>query len=263
MSEQPFFQGEQLLQEMNKTPGEWKVFLNPIADGQETKTRVYITHKTPIAGGENESRGAYGIVYSVDVQLEGSEKTYPFALKEFHDYKKDETKNALENHRRAKHAGLKVWNTYRISEDGSSILMSTGDVKGWEILGQKTILSKEKRETTLPFENFQNFLSEYYSQAQKAAEHNIAIAGDVPFLKIREHELDFVLGDMDLLEPSSQTNQLTIQRQNVQNLHSTLVYFLEKNFGEQAQIYIDQSEQYISQTFSGQTVKKYGGEVEK
>ena len=249
--------------EKHETPGEWRTFINPISEDRSTRARVFLTNKVPIARSEYESRGAYGTVYSVDVRMEWAKKTYPFALKEFHPQKTEATQEALKNHRHAKLAGLKVWNTYRISEDGTSILMTDGDTDDWEILGQKTTLSKEKRDTTLPFENFEVFLAEYYSQAQKAAQHGIGIAGDVPFLKIRGHNIDFVLGDVDLLNPSFALHytEPMIQNQNIQNLHTVLVYFLERNFGDQAQPYIDESEHYVLQTF-GQTTKKFGGEVE-
>lgn len=244
-------------QEVKQEPTETRVFINPIEvskegtqdQSRETKTEVIISNKQLIHGSLSKSSGAFGTVYSVDVAFPAHvDKKYKFVLKEMH-IPGNSTENALRNHRAAKKVGLKVWKTYRISEDKHDILMSTGHLEGWEVL-HSNILDEEPEYKPIPeFINFELFLSEYYAQALKAAQNSISINGDVPFIMVREDKIDFVLGDVDQLYEVVRQNE-TLLAKNLQSMHSSLCVHLENVYGATAsRRYIDSSRDYIKSTY--------------
>lgn len=251
------------------------VFTNAIFDGEQqvskTETEVLVSNKRLINKNLNESSGGFGVVYAVDVQIPGDDKKYPFVLKEFHgagtESAKKDARAALLNHRLAKQAGLKVWNTYRISENEDSILMTSGNAEEWQIIGDFSRLSAEQHSELLQIKNFTEFLQGYYQEAVRAAKQGIIIASDVPFFRVQNNKIDFILGDLDQLEVSEKPEQ-EILSDNLQSMHSRLVTFFENNFGNmededsdegfagEAEKYIQQSDQYISRTFH-QTVTRH------
>jgi len=250
-------------QEKGKEIGELMTFKNSaISTGRgdeisgETQTNVLISNKRPINATERESGGAFGTVYAVDVQLPGVKEKHQFALKELHS----PNPNVIKNYNRAKEAGLRVWKTYRVSEDNKSILMSVGSSEGWRLMGENSKLTEQERADFLPITNFDSFLNTYYKDAIKAADHKISIAGDVPFFRVKKDQLDFVLGDLDQLEDSQKEYEQTLHK-NLQSMHSRLVVFFDDNFGEhdefaevgftgEAEIYIEQSSAYIKKHFN-------------
>ncbi|HEY0220815.1 MAG TPA: hypothetical protein VGC58_01180, partial [Candidatus Paceibacterota bacterium] len=195
--------------------GEKIVFNNLIFDGEnqvsESATEILITNKRLINKNLEESGGGFGVVYAVDVQVPGRDKKYPFVLKEFHgtgtNIAKEAALTAMRNHRLAQQAGLKVWRTYRISENQESILMSTGNTDGWQIIGDFNKIDLENKSELLNIENFNGFLNDYYQEAAKAAKKKIIISSDVPFFRVLNNKIDFVLGDVDQLTVSEKSEQ--------------------------------------------------------
>ncbi|MBU0661632.1 hypothetical protein KKG22_05685 [Patescibacteria group bacterium] len=249
-------------QEKGEVIGELMTFTNPAIGAEEgdeisgeTQTKVLISNKRLINATEAESGGAGGIVYVADVQLPGVKERHQFVIKELH--KPDP--NVIKNYNRAKEVGLKVWKTYRASENGQSILMSSGDTENWKVVGDKNTLSQQERAEFFPISNYESFLTDYYREAEKASEHRIAVAGDVPFFRVRKSEIDFILGDYELLEESNEDANILLH-QNIQNMHARLAQFFEKNFGDEAEMYIKQSETYVQTTFQ-KHVKRYGGDA--
>ncbi|MCC7356808.1 MAG: hypothetical protein IT410_04340 [Candidatus Doudnabacteria bacterium] len=249
-------------QDAESEQAESMVFINPIeggkegtqGQGRETRTEVIISNKQLIHGSLSESSGAFGTVYTVDVTLPAhAGKKYKFVLKEMLDIG-DNTENALSNHRAAKKAGLKVWKTYRISEDKHNILMSTGQLEGWEVL-HGNILDEEPVYKPIPeFTNFELFLTDYYAQALKATQNSININADVPFIMVREDEIDFVLGDVDQLEVVATQNK-TLLAKNLQSMHFSLRSHLENVYGATASgRYIDSSRDYIKSIYGVEVV---------
>jgi len=158
------------IMEVTKPGQEKRTFVNPIErtgeDGQvsahESSSDVLISNKQPINGSEEESKGGFGTAYSVDVQLPGSDKAYPFVLKEAHDFMDDKRKeqvvlDSVRNHRMGKRAKLKVWNTYRTAEDKKSILMSIGHAEGWKLIGDRNKMSDKEKTDFLPISDFESF----------------------------------------------------------------------------------------------------------
>jgi hypothetical protein len=243
--------------------GELITFINTAINSERVdeisgaaQTIVLIFNKRPINATKRESRGAFGTVYAVDVQLPGVKEKHQFALKELHTA----DPNVIRNYNRARQAGLKVWKTYRISANNKSILMSLGSSEGWRLMGENSKLTEQERADFLPISNFDSFLDTYYEDAIKAADHKISIAGDVPFFRIKKDQLDFVLGDLDQLEDSPKDTEQTLH-ENLQSMHSRLVVFFEDNFGEhdefaevgfigECETYIEQSSEYINKHFN-------------
>lgn len=250
-------------QEAGEEIGKLMAFINPAINTErgdeisgETQTIVLISNKRPINATKRESGGAFGTVYAVDVQLPGVKEKHQFALKELHS----PDPNVIRNYNRAREAGLKVWKTYRVSEDNRSILMSVGSSEGWRLMGENSKLTEQERADFLPISNFDSFLDTYYKDAIKAADHKISIAGDVPFFRVKKDQLDFVLGDLDQLEDSPKDTEQTLH-ENLQSMHSRLVVFFEDNFGEhdefaevgftgKCETYIEQSSAYIKKHFN-------------
>lgn len=252
-----------------------RTFVNPIFSNEgnkvsESRVEVVLSNKRLINENLQESSGAFGTVYAVDVRVSGSEENHPFVLKEFHgagtDVARKAARASLLSHRLAKQAGLKVWNTYRISEDGESILMSTGNVDDWQVMGGSNRLTAEQQSELLKIEDLGKFLEGYYKEAQKAAEKHISISSDVPFFRVRGNEINFVLGDLDQLTMSDE-DEKKILKNNLQNMHSRLTVFLENNFGDidydseeesagEAERYVQESTRYIAEHFH-QSVTRY------
>src|SRR3989338_1172027 len=91
---------------------------------------IEIIKKTPLGG------GAYGEISQVIVRVGNVDRT--FVLKEFKDRGKSAelfARRAFETHTKLKQAKLKVFPTYRLSEDGRSILMTSGHSEEFICLG--------------------------------------------------------------------------------------------------------------------------------
>jgi hypothetical protein len=179
--------------------------------------------------------GAAGVVYEASVKIK--DKELPFVIKEF-KYDGD-AEIELRNYKIAKAAGLKTWDTYRISKDKKRILMSSGNAKGWEMIKSafNEKMPQNKVDRLFPIKNFDSFLEECHEQARIAARQRIRIAGDVPLFRMRAGELDFVMGDMGNLEvvPEDEFRKLGeagLLKENLQTLHSVLVVLFENNFGD-------------------------------
>lgn len=245
-----------------------EIFVNVIDDKDEPggsrfkDSDVFIIKKELVNKESSKSSGAFGVVYDVDLQLPGSEKTYHFVLKEMHgsgEQAEEKVDNAINNFLRAKQAGLRVWTTYRMSEDGKSILMTTGNMKGWKVLQSQRVGESLPKMNPPSMNNFKSLLVKYYGDAVKAATNKISIAADVPFFLVQEDSIDFVLGDLDLLEKSDQDPKKML-RQNLQNLHAILTRFFEDNYKGEADQFIEESKKYIQKQFD-LIVRRYGGDI--
>ncbi|MFA6256682.1 MAG: hypothetical protein WC646_00010 [Candidatus Paceibacterota bacterium] len=259
--EKDYSRAAELLPELPRedTGEEWYTSFNQTSVGKRTEVRVKITNKTPITGKLEESRGAFGKVYSVNVEVPGMEGPAPrFALKEYRN--EELALSSHQNYVRGRDSGLKVWRTYRLGADGKSVLMSTSNSQEWRVMGDRNTLSAEEVKVFLPIENFEGFLNAYYEQAVKAAEKHIAIGGDVPMFLVNKNKLDFILGDMDQLDKSDSEPQELLP-QNLQGMHSRLVVFLEENCPDHdIESYIAESAGHIKKVF-GVSVSRYmGGE---
>lgn len=148
--------------------------------------------------------GVFGKVYRVQARI--GNRVCHFVMKEFLDNvfgtKKENAKNAFENYRQARKAGLKVFPTYRITETGDKILMTLGTDADWVCLGSLISISKshEYRQSAERIDNFQNLIDKVFEQAITAAKLQILLPGDSYFFFLdiqTKTQADFVIGDLD------------------------------------------------------------------
>jgi len=161
-------------------------------DGKETAVRVI--SETLIS-----DTGYFGDVFDTIIEIGGHQKRV--IIKKYigdEEEKRRCAKQALENYSSAKKAGLKVFPTFRISEDGKSILMTSGFLNDQICLGDNNL----KNPAIEKIKDVDKFISSFFAEALKAAQKGIPLGADVPFIivsKDKPTKIDFVLGDLDSL----------------------------------------------------------------
>jgi len=216
----------------------------PEGETKETGRKVDVEVKKFI------SRGSWGSASEALIDMGG--KSGDFVVK---DYGSEEgAVRALKNYLVAKEAGLKVFTTFRINKDKKVVLMTTGHTEEWVCLGS----NQEGRAGDLKFfdlpklnsiTNFDQFLEDYFEQAEIAARNNIYIHGDVPFFMVERKKddaiLDFVLGDYDNL--TLKVNVEMLLDENRRGLLSPLIIFLAHNIKDslRASEYITKAEEFV------------------
>ena len=218
--------------------------------GKETK--VQVISEIRIAG------GTFGEIFDTVVEIGGHRKR--FIVKKYRENnlpvgKPIATKNAhsaFENYSLAKEAGLKVFPTFRISEDEKDILMTTGFLKDQICIGSNNAKDVTKFDKPLIREisNTDEFLSNIFAEYIKAAKNNIYLPSDILFFVLNRDEptnLDFVLGDLDNLRKESRSIA-GIASLNIRNLRSSLYYFSNENIDpEKRQKFNNKIEYYSNQ----------------
>lgn len=163
----------------------------------KTPAWIKITGERDIHGG-----GVVGQIFLTDTLVLGRPRR--FIVKKFlgnPDRAKRETERAFDNYRKAKNAGLRVFPTYRISEDHTSILMTNGNADSTLVLSN----NKNLRELGLPpirDEALTPALTDsIIEHAKLASEHKILIPVDAYFFLYNhgQQTTDFILGDLDKL----------------------------------------------------------------
>jgi hypothetical protein len=115
-------------------------------------------------------------------------------------------RDALRNYQLAKRAGLKVFSTYRLSEDRTSILMTNGNLGGHFCFGSNIHSPRALKVMgrKIPaIDNLDELISGLVAEAQKAAEHQLQLHHDTYFFLVNRENprrADFVDGDMDNVE---------------------------------------------------------------
>jgi len=209
---------------MNETQ---RFYKNP-----EHASEVQLTKKTRIGGGE------FGEVFQVEIQIGGRERT--FVLKEFKDRKGRQAEQyaaqAMENYQKLKNAGLKVFSTYRLHEDGRSVLMTSGHTEKFVCIGSNDgsrslkdfpEVSAEQIES---IQSFETLVRSMLEQSKKASEHELAIDADAFFFLVDRdlpEKVDFVVGDVDMVGETSDS-ALTFE-QNNHAIYTAIYHFLKNN----------------------------------
>lgn len=186
--------------------------------------------------------GNFGDVHEVTAHLEGQSQR--FVLKRFkaNEYGSAaaHAQNALENYRQAKAAGLKVFGTYRLGEDGESILMTDPRRQGEVCVGANNdgsnSLAHFGEPLLEPIESFKDFARKIFQEGAKAAQKGFCIPNDSLFFVVGVHRnpspsLDFFLGDLDGL--SSQPHLTDLYQTNLRNMQEMLGVFIENNVAPQ------------------------------
>lgn len=185
--------------------------------------------------------GGFGNIYQTEVKLTSNksskEKTAVWVLKEF--YSEDCCKSSFEKFSLLKEKGLKVFATYRISDDDRYILMTNGNRENFLLVSHNDSLAGNYLENSKRIKfirEFNNFLEQFFQETEKATENWLAVSFDAYFFSIspaKEHgavswnntfvplhernfsqyrrvNLDFILGDLDhinMYKPSYRKEQ--------------------------------------------------------
>ncbi|EKD86898.1 MAG: hypothetical protein ACD_37C00108G0001, partial [uncultured bacterium] len=162
--------------------------------------------KVQIEEGDLLGYGYHGMVLGAEITV-GKHKIN-LAIKKFRDTENEglvlssqqNAQNAMENYRAAKTAGLKVLPTYRLSEDGTSILMTNGNLGSRRCYSYDDVLSVEARAVLgRSLLDYSELIDGMFSQATLASGSNIALLRDAFFFIVDEKsgDIDFVIGDLD------------------------------------------------------------------
>jgi hypothetical protein len=150
--------------------------------------------------------GSFGRTYVADVLIGRHNRR--FIIKKFKGDTQTAEKNAaraIENYRLARDAGLKVFTTYRLADDKTSILMTNASIDSTICIGSDSFSHLpsfgEDKIQNLEMDKFQTLLDGVYNQALIAASHDLVIHPDSFFFLFNKESgsLDFVLGDLDLI----------------------------------------------------------------
>lgn len=159
-----------------------------------------------ILGGEFVGVGHYGMTYRIDVAM-GKHRRQSI-IKIFKPTEdngvvstpKQNAQRAMENYQAAKTAGLKVLPTYRLSEDGTFILMTNTNVGNRRSYRFDDVLGANvKKSISKSGNNHIGLINGLFSQAAIAATSNIALNRDAFFFIVdgKSGDIDFVIGDLD------------------------------------------------------------------
>ncbi len=141
---------------------------------------------------------------------------------------------------------MKVFPTYRISDDGKSILMTSGFLNDQICLGDNSLESPIIEE----IEDVDKFILSFFREALKAAQEGIPLGSDVPFIivsKDKPTKVDFVLGDLDSLRAAE--DLYDVWSYNIGNVKNELEGFCRNNINPNfRKKFLEKVEYYYKQT---------------
>lgn len=195
-------------------------------------TQVHVLNEREIGS------GVFGRVYESLVNVEGRNRK--FVIKKFSETRnksaKDSALNAFQNYNRAKEAGLKVFSTYRLGEDGTSILMTNGNSETTVCVGgsdPNSFLEKRgiPRISNIDDVYFTDLAGKLFSQASIAANQGIALYEDAFFYLVDPNSggLDFVVGDLDMVNTRPIPPEHLLSN-NLNSVEDSLLTFIKGNF---------------------------------
>ena len=174
-------------------------------DGAETKVKI--------VDEEMISRGLYGNIFDATVDVQGHKRK--FVIKKYVNRHKgirhssaslepeECAKRAFENYNMLKREGMKVLNTFRIGEDGTSILMTPGISEEYDCASGNEY---QEKYPINEIENFDEILETLFDAAILAAEKNIVFHHDAFFFTYKKQDtttMDYFLGDLDNIKNQS------------------------------------------------------------
>ncbi|HWA31989.1 MAG TPA: hypothetical protein VG694_00850 [Candidatus Paceibacterota bacterium] len=226
------------------------------ANGREST--VKIVSEKPL----NESR-SYGKIFDTVIEVGGHERN--FVVKKYlpgyesdrlnagdEQHIKDTTQNAFRYYTLAKKAGLKVFTTFRISEDQKSILMTSGFLDNNICLGSNNVpgIKDFNHPPIGNIENVDEFLQNFFSEGLKAAKSRLELYSDAYFFIVSRDnptKLDFVLGDLDnLVEKEKPMKETGFY--NIEHIKDMLIEFCGKNITpEYAKNFMEKVDRYFKE----------------
>jgi hypothetical protein len=200
--------------------------------GPDHFSEVEILEKKPIGGGE------FGEVSQIEVQI--GEKQRTFVLKEFKDRKlcsaEEYANNAIDKHTKLKNAGIKVFPTYRLGENGRSVLMTSGHSDKFVCIGTNEGSRSLKdfpdieAESIDTVSNFDSLLKNMFDESRKAAENKLLLPEDTFFFLANRDNIgaiDFVVGDLDIV--SEYPDNKEALRMNNSTVYTSIYHFIKNN----------------------------------
>ena len=139
---------------------------------------------------------------------------------------------AFEKYSIAKKAGLKVFPTFRIGEDGRSILMTTGFLNDQICIDSNSRISLKDLGYPLieDIGNLQQFLLNFFDEGLKAGKQGVLTLFDIFFFILNKEnppKADFVIGDLDNLAQMKISKNLILA--NIESIREVLFRFCERN----------------------------------
>ncbi len=175
---------------------------------------------------DNIGQGSYGTVYEVEAEVGGKKRT--MALKDYTEGMapvytmsdqmfKEQAQRALARYGLAKKAGLKVFSTYRLEENGTRILMTNGNDDTFCLASNSETRFKEL--SIAHIEKFDDLVASIFAQAVLAGEKGMIFTeNDIFFFLISKTDtskIDFVLQDFDTIDVVRKPTNDQIQK-NIQ-----------------------------------------------
>lgn len=187
---------------------------------------------------EKIDEGTYGNIFIVMVQVRNHVRRFvlkKFKIRDSIDDPQRDSIDALANYQALKSAGLKVFPTYRISENKDSILMTCGNSDDWTCIGSNANtcrLSYFEEDDIDEITNLDELIGELSTQAEKAAKAGLQVFSPIYFFLVHKKDkgrLDFVLGDLDAIEHNTFLNFWKLWEWNVNAALFALKQFMEIN----------------------------------
>jgi hypothetical protein len=195
-----------------------------------------------IEEGKNIGSGSFSNIYEVQVTV--GDKVKPMILKRFKDNDlgtpSENAQRAFGNYALAKRVGLKVFPTYRLSEDKQSILMTDAGKDADFCSAANNTLHDVRRIEKI--ENIKGIIQDLLGQARIASDNGITLLYDVPLFTIDKEtrsKLDFYLGDFDLISRDSEKARAL--RHNLDHLCAALTVFIQR-YVAQPELYLPEIE---------------------
>ncbi|MDD5750030.1 MAG: hypothetical protein PHU56_00030 [Candidatus Pacebacteria bacterium] len=229
-------------------------------EGEPSGGQKYLKHTgkeslpVKIVSKKKIGRGIFGEVSFSETEIVNNDKVKNknFAVKLFKS--EERALKALNNFKKLKESGLKVFTTYRLAEDGKSILMTYGDKPG------SLLVSFNRSENLKYLENhpikeiagFGEFIDSMGEHAKLAADKKIIIPNDAYFFSVSDtadqdtKSMDFIIGDLDTITyPNQEGFDGNSDRKVFQNKESRIaeinLYYIGRALGCFVETCIDKS----------------------
>ena len=204
--------------------------------------------------GKESSEHTY-VIKKYQLNVDGQEILHP----------KYEIKRALSNFQKMKKAGANTWDTYRVSEDNTMIIMTDANVEGKILVTKNVNLSEEAKKLEKnklnKIRNFESFLESIYEDLVKLSKNKIGIEEDTVGIIFDTEgfetgisEIDFIFADLDLVKDEESfydSNESIFLRHNIHALRMSLPKILKKFVQESAVCeYVEETQTFCDQKMS-------------
>ena len=208
-----------------------------------------------VSGEGKESSEHTYVIKKYQLNVDGGEVLHP----------KHDIKKALLNFQKIKKAGVKTWNTYRVSGDNTMIIMTDANVEGKILVTKNVNLSEEakklEKKKLNQIRNFDSFLESLYLDIVKLSKNRINIEEDTLGIIFDSEgsengisNIDFIMADLDLVkgeEDFYSSTESVFLRSNIYVMRILLPKILRKFVEESAvKEYVEEVQTFCDQKMS-------------